>query len=943
MPDALTQPPATRTTCPYCGVGCGVLATPGPGGTVTVQGDPDHPANFGRLCSKGAALGETMGLEGRLLHPMVGGQRVGWDAALDLVAGTFARTVAEHGPDSVAFYVSGQILTEDYYVANKLMKGFIGSANIDTNSRLCMASTVAGHRRAFGADVVPGCYEDLEQADLVVLVGSNLAWCHPVLFQRIQAERAKRPSLKLVVVDPRRTQTAAAADLHLPLAPDSDTALFNGLLTHLDATGRVDQAYVAAHTTGFAEALETARLSLGDVAGLTGLPAADLARFYALWAGTERVVTVFSQGVNQSGGGTDKVNAIINCHLATGRIGRPGMGPFSVTGQPNAMGGREVGGLANQLASHLSLEDAAHRSLVRAFWGSPTIADKPGLKAVDLFRGIAEGRVKAVWIMGTNPVDSLPEADAVRAGLQDCPFVVVSDVTARTDTTAWAHVLLPAAGWGEKDGTVTNSERRVSRQRGFLPLPGEARPDWWIITQVARRMGFADRFAYEGPADIFREYAALTALASGGMGPLDLSGLVGLDSQGYDALSPVQWPVRAGLPNRDRAATPSTQEQPPPLRKPGPTFLDPVPTATAEEELWAPAFAGEAGKGAAASEAQPSSADPGTRLFTDGRFGTPDGRARFIPTPVVQPREQPRPLRLNTGRIRDQWHTMTRTGTSPRLSQHLAEPFLEIHPVDAAAAGIAPASIARVESDHGAVLVRALVTDTARPGCVFVPMHWTDQYASQARVDAVVAPRTDPVSGQPASKDTAVTVTPAPMAWYGFAVLSGDPGEIAAEYWAKARTPRGWRVELAGLAAPADWAAFARRLFGDATGEMVTVSDPAAGRYRFALVGPGGVRAVLFVAPEPVTVARTWVVDLVGGEGEGRSLLAGRPGADGPDRGAIVCACFDVGAKQIAAAAAQGCVTVEMVGKALRAGTNCGSCRTEIGRIIEHAKPAHAH
>ncbi|WP_119677701.1 nitrate reductase [Indioceanicola profundi] len=886
MPDALQPPASVKTTCPYCGVGCGILATPGPDGGVRVEGDPGHPANFGRLCSKGSALGETVDLSGRLLHPMVKGKRTGWDQALELVADTFARTIAEHGPDSVAFYVSGQILTEDYYVANKLMKGFIGSANIDTNSRLCMASTVAGHRRAFGADVVPGCYEDLEQADTIVLVGSNLMWCHPVLFQRIQAAREARPGMKLVVVDPRRTQTAAAADLHLPLAPDSDTALFNGLLTHLHEAGLTDSAFVEAHTAGLDAALEAARLNLGRVAELTGLAAERIADFYRLWAGTEKVVTVFSQGVNQSGHGTDKVNAIINCHLLTGRISRPGMGPLSVTGQPNAMGGREVGGLANQLAAHLTLEEPTDRELVRQAWNAPRMADKAGLKAVDLFQGIADGRVKAVWIMGTNPVDSMPAADAVRAGLADCPFVVVSDVMAETDTTLHADVLLPAAGWGEKDGTVTNSERRISRQRAFLPLPGEARPDWWIITQVARRMGFADQFAYGSQADIFREYAALTALAAASrQRPLDIGAMAGLDDAGYAGLEPVQWPVRS------------------------------------------------------------SGAADATRLFADGRFATLDGRARFVPTCVVRPESLPvaRPLVLNTGRIRDQWHTMTRTGKSPRLSQHLAEPFLEIHPDDAAAAGIVPAGIVRVESDHGEALLRALVTDTARRGSVFAPMHWTDRYSAKGRIDAVVAPRTDPVSGQPALKNTAVTVTPAPMAWYGFAVLNREPLELAADYWAKARTRKGWRVELAGVAVPADWLAFAERLFGDGQGEIVSYGDPATGRHRFALVGADGVEAVLFLAPEPVTVARTWVVDLMSQPGADiRQLLAGRPGKAGADRGAIVCACFDVGAKQIAQAAAEGCETVDAVGKRLRAGTNCGSCRTEIGRILTHAKPAHA-
>ncbi len=412
----------TKTTCPYCGVGCGVIAAVDDQGKVSVRGDPDHPANYGRLCSKGSALAETLDLEGRALHPEIHGQRVGWDEALDLVASTFQQTIADHGPDSIAFYVSGQLLTEDYYVANKLMKGFIGSANIDTNSRLCMASSVAGHRRAFGADTVPACYEDLELSDLVVLVGSNMAWCHPVLYQRLAAAKAARPAMKVVVIDPRRTATSDIADLHLAVRPDGDIALFNGLLAYLAETGAIDENYVGKHTSGFGEALLAAsRGSLADLSDATGVSGMLLRQFFRLFAQTEKVVTCYSQGVNQSSVGTDKVNAIINCHLATGRIGRPGMGPLSLTGQPNAMGGREVGGLANMLAAHMAIENPDHRERVQRFWKSPVIAERAGLKAVDMFEAVADGRIKAIWIMSTNPVVSMPDADAVKAALEACP------------------------------------------------------------------------------------------------------------------------------------------------------------------------------------------------------------------------------------------------------------------------------------------------------------------------------------------------------------------------------------------------------------------------------------------------------------------------------------------------------------------------------------------
>src|SRR5271165_4045715 len=387
-----------RTTCPYCGVGCGVVAA----ADGTMRGNTAHPANGGRLCSKGAALGKTLGDDGRLTEPLIAGRPASWDEALDLIAGRFAATIARHGPDSVALYVSGQFLTEDYYVANKLMKGFIGSANIDTNSRLCMASSVAGHVRAFGEDVIPGIYEDWEEADLVVLVGSNAAWCHPVLYQRLQAARAAHGT-KVVVLDPRRTATAEHADLHVPLAPGSDVALFNGLLSYLRDAGKIDAAWVERHTVGLAETLAAAssvvtQQGIESVAAECGIDPEILETFYEMFAQTERVMTVYSQGVNQSSTGTDKVNAIINCHLATGRIGRPGTGPFSVTGQPNAMGGREVGGMANQLAAHMGFDDPADRQAVQDFWGSPTLAPKPGLKAVELFDAVLDGRVKALWI-----------------------------------------------------------------------------------------------------------------------------------------------------------------------------------------------------------------------------------------------------------------------------------------------------------------------------------------------------------------------------------------------------------------------------------------------------------------------------------------------------------------------------------------------------------------
>ena len=866
----------TRTTCPYCGVGCGILATPQPDGTVAIAGDPEHPANHGRLCSKGMALGETLSLDDRLLTPEIGGLPVDWEAALARVAQGFSEAIRDHGPDAVAFYVSGQLLTEDYYVANKLMKGFIGSANIDTNSRLCMASSVAGHRRAFGSDTVPGTYEDLEQADLVVLVGSNLAWCHPVLFQRLLAAREARGT-RIVVVDPRRTATAEAADLHLALAPDSDVALFAGLLKALADRGLADTAFRRAHTSGAAAAISLATpCDEAFVAARTGLVVADVRRFFELFAGHERVVTVYSQGVNQSAQGTDKVNAILNCHLVTGRIGRPGMGPFSVTGQPNAMGGREVGGLANMLAAHMAIDDPAARERVQRFWRAPTIASRPGLKAIDLFEAVLSGQIKALWIMGTNPAVSMPDAARVRAALAACPFVVVSEAVRDTDTARHAHVLLPAATWGEKDGTVTNSERRISRQRAFLPLPGAARPDWAILAEVARRMGFHG-FDYAGPAAVHAEHADLSGFENNGLRDFDISALARLDADAYDQLAPVQWPCPAG-----------------------------------------------------AARVQ-------NRFFADGRFYTDDHRARLIPTAPAMPGRSS--LRLNTGRLRDQWHTMTRTGKTPRLMAHHPEPVCVLHPDDAKTAGISDGSLLIVESGQGRAILRAGLDPGQRRGSVFAPMHWSDRFAGASRINAVTRGVTDPVSGQPALKGADCTVRSYPARWHAFAVSAERPVSIDG-YWAMAPVKGGYRIDYAGISKVKDWQTEAARLLGvPAQAEWISLHDAATGLMRLAAFSGDRCLAALFVAPRPPDLARGVIDAALTQDWPGTAryrLLAGRGGADRPDEGALVCACQSVGINRISAAIAAGHRTVAAVGAACGAGTGCGSCRGQIADIIRN-------
>jgi len=854
---------STCTTCPYCGVGCGVLATP----DGKIKGDPDHPANAGRLCSKGTQLGETIGPEGRLLAPKIDGADADWETALSLVAGKFTAAIAEHGPDSVAFYVSGQLLSEDYYAANKLMKGYIGSANIDTNSRLCMASSVAGHKRAFGADTVPGGYEDMEQADLVVLVGSNLAWCHPVLYQRLVAAKKARPEMRVVNIDPRRTSTSDVADMHLAVAPDGDAALFNAVLCRLVDDGHVNDAYVVDHVNGFDAALHSAREP-----GNTGLSDEELAAFTTLWADTEKVVTIYSQGVNQSVGGTDKVNAILNCHLATGRIGRPGMGPFSVTGQPNAMGGREVGGLANMLANHLDIENADHRDALQAAWNSPTMCTTPGLKAVDLFKACGAGKIKALWILSTNPAVSMPDADAVAAAIKAVPFVVVSDILELTDTGDLADVLLPATGWGEKSGTVTNSERVISRQRPFLPTPGQARPDWRIIAAVARQMGFPG-FDWASEAEVFREYSATTALGTQFARDFDISGLSDLSDAEYDNLQPIQWPVRPGQA-------------------------------------------------------------PGGRFFAKGGFFHPDGKARMVPITPLATDHAPTgfPFKLNTGRVRDHWHTMTRTGRSARLSRHMAEPYVEIHPEDALSLGLRDADLARVSALTGEAILRVLITPGAQRGSVFAPMHWTRQTGASGRVGPLVSAVTDPVSGQPASKGSWVSVEKYAPVWYGFLACEHEvtPGDRQVSI---ACAPNGWSAEMSGEKLE-DFVALARHLAGEADAAATTLHDPSRGLYRVMFEREGRVTALFYASTAPVAAARSHVLSQIGQPGGGLALLAGRSPANVRDPGPTVCACMGVGANTLKDAIAQGACTVEALGDLTQAGTSCGSCRPELASLI---------
>ncbi len=869
-----------KTTCPYCGVGCGVVVSPDGNGSAAVTGDTDHPANHGRLCVKGAALGETIGLEGRLLYPTIHRQRATWNQASAFIADGLKQTLEKYGAGAIAFYLSGQLLTEDYYVANKFAKGFIGTPHVDTNSRLCMASSVAGHRRAFGSDTVPNTYEDLDEADLIILVGSNAAWCHPVLYQRMQKARETRGAI-LVNIDPRVTATSAGTDLSLPVAAGMDGVLFSFLLSELARRQKTGRAFIAAHTSSFDAALARAREiapDLSRVAARTSLSAEDIARFVDLFIHRERVVTCYSQGVNQSAQGTDKVNAILNCHLATGRIGKPGCGPLSLTGQPNAMGGREVGGLANMLAAHMGYTPQ-ERERVARFWGAPHLAEGEGRKAVAMFDAVARGDIKALWVMHTNPAVTMPRADGVRAALKKLDLFVVSEAMSATDTNeAGAHVLLPASAWGEKDGTVTNSERRISRQRPFLPAPGDARPDWEHICLVARRMGY-EGFDYEGPAAIFREHAALSAFENDSSRDFDIGAVADIDDAGYQSLTPFHWPWRKG-------------------------------------------------------------AKPQDRLFAAGGFFAPDGRARFVaisPPHLARRPSAAYPLMLNTGRVRDHWHTMTRTGKAPRLARHVSEPLLALNPDDAAQYGLRAGGYARVESAHGSVTLRVDIDPGLPAGMVFAPFHWSAATGGLVRVDAVVQDDVDPLSGQPESKATPVAVVPVAMASEGI-LLSRRPLHLPA--WlqhVRLRLADGEAVFFASTRTPAALQAVLANLTGEST-NRASLADHDTGHFRVVSLQADRLETALFVALQREEALFDWLIDMFAKDklttGEQKALLAGRTPHAGPDLGPLLCSCFAVRRATISEAFTSGARDVDAIGALTKAGTNCGSCRPEIKALL---------
>ncbi|MGE3651971.1 MAG: molybdopterin-dependent oxidoreductase, partial [Reyranellaceae bacterium] len=730
---------------------------------------------------------------------------------------------------------------------------------------------------------VPGLYEDFELADLVVLVGSNLAWCHPVLFQRLEAAKRARPAMRIVVVDPRRTETCDIADLHLGLRPGSDVALFNVVLAELQRRGAVARRFVDKHTVGMDDALIAARAS--DV-GQCDLPKAGLETFFDWFARTEKTVTLYSQGVNQSSAGVDKVNALINCHLLTGRIGRPGMGPFSITGQPNAMGGREVGALSNTLAAHMdfALEDVGR---VGRFWNTNRVPRKAGLKAVELFDAVSTGRVKAVWIMATNPVASLPNADAVRAALAACELPIVSEAIRASDTVDACRVRLPALAWAEKNGTVTNSERGISRQRPFLPPPGEARQDWWIIAEVARRLGHGEEFAWKSAADIFREHAGLSAFENDGQRDFDIGAYADIDDAAYEAMQPFVWPARKDAPSAN------------------------------------------------------------TRFFAEGGFFHSDGRARFIATAAREPLHAPSgdwPIRLNTGRVRDQWHTMTRTAKSPRLAGHRPEPTIELNAIDAAQRGLQDGDIAEVTSAWGRAALRVHLSAALRLGEAFAPMHWTAQLSRAGRINAAVNPAVDPISGQPELKHTPVEVRRVAIEWHG-TILARRPIMLPeVTYWARIRGAGCHAYLLAGEQP----LAVARRALSAAMrtanpGPLIEGRGLDGEEGLGAVISDGRLEAVMSIGKAHDETARDRLAPfmaLAQLDTEQRRVLL--HGGNAADRGGEICACLGVSCASVQTAIANGAMTLDAVGAVTRAGTSCGSCRPEIRALLRAARPRQA-
>jgi assimilatory nitrate reductase catalytic subunit len=914
--------PDIKSTCCYCGVGCGVIIESDGTRISGVRGDPDHPANFGRLCTKGSTLHLTAGNGARLLHPLrrvraANGERstelarTNWNDALSDAAQRFAAIIREHGPDAVAFYISGQLLTEDYYVFNKIAKGLIGTNNVDTNSRLCMSSAVAGYKTTLGADAPPACYEDIDHADCLFISGSNTAYAHPILYRRIEDARAKNPNLKTIVVDPRRTDTAREADLHLAILPGTDVALCNGMLHVLLWEGLCDQDYIRDHTEGFDVLKDIVReYTPAVVAETCGVRAEDIvtaAKWFSGFGSSTgsagrkgNTLSLYCQGLNQSANGTQNNASLINLHLATAQIGRPGAGPFSLTGQPNAMGGREVGGMANLLSAHRDLGNAAHRAEVAALWGVQDVPAKPGKTAVDLFEAVRLGEIKAVWIACTNPAQSMPDATLVRQALARAEFVVLQEAFANTDTAAYADLLLPATTWGEKEGTVTNSERRITRVRAAIPAPGETRHDWAIARDFALALGnelgvvdAARLFDYPDAESVFNEHRESTRGRD-----LDITGL---SYAMLETAGPQQWPLRSGE---------------------------------------------AVGK---------------TRLYDDGIYPTPSGRARFAHThhrPTAEKTDARFPLHFNTGRLRDQWHGMSRTGRSARLYSHVEEPVLAMNARDMDQRQLKDGDIARVSSRRGDIAVRVAASEEMRAGQTYLPMHWGSQFMNSAGANALTIPATDPVSKQPELKHAAVRVDKLDLPWQMVAMRSVSEEDAPALMNAvqPLLTEFGYAtLGLFGRDRPAVilraankvaisesvLAEIDQRLGFDAASSLSYV-DARRGVSKRVMLSDGLVSGVRLTGE---TAARDWLKDAMA---EGMAVEPVRrwvlapvsvPPAGTKTRGRIVCNCHDVAENDISAEIARGADLPALQSK-LKCGTQCGSCVPELKRLVALKKAA---
>ena len=693
----------SKSYCPYCGVGCGLLAGIKDGAVHKIKGDPDHPSSLGDLCLKAVYLPEILRTPDRLLYPQIRScqegpfKRASWDETMNYLGRRFREIIAEHGPDAVAFYGSGQLTTEEYYIANKLAKGFIGTNNFDTNSRLCMSSAVVGYQTSLGSDGPPGSYADIDEANCLLLIGSNTADCHPVIFKRIKARKNDDPKrVTIIAVDPRRTETADFADLHLPIRPGSDIALLNSMLYVLLDENLIDRQFIARQTKGFAALLDTIKRYPPKLAEkICGVPECLIVEAALIFGMAKTAMSLWSMGVNQSSAGVHKNNAIHNLHLATGKIGKPGCGPFSLTGQPNAMGGREVGGLSHMLPGYRSVENSKHRQEVERFWGVPcaSISPEPGLPALEQFEALAAGKLKALWILCTNPAASAPETDLIEKALRQAELVVVQDAYHPTATSRLAHVLLPAAQWSEKEGVMTNSERRVTYMPQLVDPPGEALPDWQIIARFAHAMGFDAAFSYDSTETIFTEYAALTQNT--------LCDCSGMSYRRLKEKGPLQWPCSK--------------------KKPGGT----------------------------------------ERLYERGKFPTASGKANFIAVDHVEPVEVPDrdyPLTLTTGRSKYHWHTLTRTGKNEALRKSAPDPILEINRADARRYGIQDADFVEILSRRGKVMAQCRVTEEIVQGTCFLPFHWGREQGFFKAANNLTISARDPVSRQPELKACAVRV-----------------------------------------------------------------------------------------------------------------------------------------------------------------------------------------